>query len=76
MTKSLARTSWVFQFLRLIDQSMYCGSASPIEKEQEKRLLNSNFVDQQQIFFLGSGGKINSRGRERKGREETAHDGS
>ena len=37
-----------------------------IEREREERLLNSNFVDQQQIFFLGNGGKINRRGREGK----------
>ena len=50
-------------------------AASPIEGEEEReieeRLLNSNFVDQQQIFFLGYGGKINRRGREG---EETGHD--
>ena len=57
-------------FLRLTNRSIV---ASPNERNgvglgegEEENLLNSKFVDQQQIFFHCTGGKINRKGREWK----------
>ena len=60
-----------FYFLRLTNRSIV---ASPNERNEvgrsgegeEENLLNSKFVDQQQIFFHCTGGKINRKGREWK----------
>ena len=59
-----------FYFLRLTNRSIV---ASPNERNEvglgegeKENLLNSKFVDQQQIFFHCTGGKINRKGREWK----------